>query len=240
MSIRNILIISTTLILGACGGGKPPAKSPDTTAPDMGGGEAKSSDTPEAGKTADKGEGATKSEEKSEPATAPKLDKPKSDSTIAGKSISEADPTALQAEAKKLGWLKAEGGASPQVSGSYETIKFDIEKGKSKGYVEIVRPAAAPGAASGGGGTPAELKSMREKEGAVHYDEASDVLVVVFVEGKQADAKKLLNQYVKIVKKAAKAEAKAEKTAEKAEKAPKGEKAAGTAEKKAPAPAPAK
>jgi hypothetical protein len=234
MSIRNILILSTTLILGACGGGGKPPANPDTSSNPPGGEEPKS-DMPEEGKTAEKGEGATKSEEKAEPATAPKIDKPPSESTIAGKSVSEIDGATVASEAKKLGWVKEAAPAGANTSGSYETLKLDIEKGKSKGFIEIIRPAANPGA-PGSGGAPSEVKAAREKDGAaVHYDEASDVLIVVMVEGKTADAKKLLAQFVKAAKKTAKTAEKTEKAAEKTEK-----KAAATPEKKAPAPAPSK
>src|SRR5262245_42669365 len=106
MSFRKILVLSTSLTLVACGGGKKPPDNPSTAStPAPGGAEEPKSDMPEEGKTADKGEAATKAEEKKEPATAPKVEKPPSESTIAGKSISEVDGTALTGEAKKLGWV---------------------------------------------------------------------------------------------------------------------------------------
>jgi hypothetical protein len=241
MSIRNILVLSTSLVLGACGGGSKPPANPDTSSTPPAGGEEAKSDIPEEGKTADKGEAASKAEEKKEPATAPKIEKPPSESTIGGKSISEVDGAALTAEAKKLGWVKDGVSPNTNTTGSYESIKFDIEKGKQKGYVEIVRPAATPGA-PGAGGQPSEVKALREKDGAaVHWDEASDVVVVVFIEGgKTADAKKILASYVKAAKKAAKTAEKTEKAGETGATPAKGEKSAATSEKKPPTPAPSK
>ena len=76
-----------------------------------------------------------------------------------------------------------------------------------------MRPAANPTPASSGSMTPpVELKAMREKEGAaVHLDDAADVIVIVAIEGKTADAKKLLGQLVKIAKAAPAAKAQAAK-----------------------------
>lgn len=154
-------------------------------------------------KEEDKSEETPKPEE-DKPEMAPKLDKPKSASTIAGTSISELDGAALQEAVKKLGWANEGAAVGSMTMGSYESISYDIEKGKLKGKIEIVRPAAAPGEASSTTVTPlAEQKDSKEKEGsAVFYDEASEVLVAVtMTEGKPADAKKVLGKLVKKAKK---------------------------------------
>lgn len=223
MSIRTVLPVVSLSMLVACGGSNPPAETPPSE-PSKAAAEMPSQPAAEQpDDTGDKSAAATKTEEKQEepkPAPLPKLDKPASASTIAGKSISEVDSLAVQAEAKKLGWVKDGAAVGGGTIGQYEQFRFDIEKGKLKGYIEVVRPASNPTAASGMSIVPpGELVSQREKEGAaVHHDPGSDVLVVVFVEGKPADSKKLLGQLVKAAKAAAKTEKKAEKKEDQAEK----------------------
>lgn len=169
-------------------------------------------------KTEEKTDEPPKEEAKKE--MAPKLDKPKSESTIGGTSLSEIDGAALQEAVKKLGWAKEGQAVGSLVVGSYEALNYEIEKGKLKAKVEIVRPAASPGEVSSATMTPpAEQKASKEKEGsAVFFDEASDVLVVVtMTEGKPADAKGILGKLVKKVVTKKKPEAKADAKADKAD-----------------------
>lgn len=200
MSIRSTLTVLLVLCLPACGGSAPPADAPVA---DPAEGSADMPAEPVAEKPAQPAE--PKAEEKqAEPAV--KLDKPKSASTIGGKSISDVDGVAVQDQAKKLGWIKDAGAVGGGTLGSYEQFRFEIEKGKAKGFIEVVRPAANPTASGGSSITPpTELQSMRESEGAaVHLDPEADVIVIVSIEGKTAEAKKLLGQLVKIAKAAKK------------------------------------
>lgn len=214
MSIHRAFPLVSALFLVACGGGTPPAENP----PPEGTAEAPVDEPPAA---EEKSEEAPKAEE-AKKEMAPKLDKPKSESSIAGASISEIDGVALQEAVKKLGWAKEGNAVGSMTVGSYETLNYEIEKGKLKAKVEIVRPAASPGEVSSASMTPpAEQKASKEKDGsAVFYDEASDVLVAVTMsEGKPADAKGILGKLVKKVvskkKPEAKADAKADATAAK-------------------------
>jgi hypothetical protein len=210
MSIHRAFPLVSALFLVACGGGTPPAENP----PPEEMAEAPVEEPPPA---EEKSEEAPPEEAKKE--MAPKLDKPKSESTISGASISEIDGAALQEAVKKLGWAKDGNAVAGMTMGSYEALNYEIEKGKLKGKIEIVRPAAAPGEVSSTTMVaPSEQKAAKEGEGsAVFYDEASDVLVAVtMTEGKPADAKGILGKLVKKVvskkKPAPKAEAKADAT----------------------------
>ncbi|MBK7582137.1 MAG: hypothetical protein IPI67_18265 [Myxococcales bacterium] len=198
------------VMVTACGGSAPPAQPPDadpregiSDVPPAPKGEVPAEETAEAAN----GSGA-------EAAEAKPVEKPKSAAAIGGSSLSDVSGVAVQAEAKKLGWFRQDAAVGGGTMGVYEQFRFEIEKGKLKGFIELVRPAAKPTpAGSGGMVPPAELKDMREKEGAaVHFDEASDVVVIVSVEGKPADAKKLLGKLIKLANASAK---KAEKTAKK-------------------------
>jgi hypothetical protein len=195
MSLR---IFSLAFLLCACGG----APSTPHPPPEGTGGEVEELPPPKTEEAKTEEEKEKTEEEK--PATAPKLDKPKSESTIGGASISEIDGVALQEAVKKLGWAKEGQAVGSLVVGSYEALNYEIAKGKLKGKIEIVRPAANPGEPSSASMTPpGEQKASKEKDGsAVYYDEASDVLVAVTMsEGKPADAKGVLGKLVKKAKK---------------------------------------
>ena len=130
--------------------------------------------------------------------TPPPAPKPKSAATIAGVSVSEIDGAGLQKQLKKLGWLEPNTSVGGMDLGGYQNIRTDIKKGKEKGYVEIIKPATAPTASGTNMVPPKEQKDSRDKEGAAtFYDDAADVLVIVSIEGKPADAKKLLGTLVK-------------------------------------------
>jgi hypothetical protein len=207
MSIQRAFPVLSLLVAVACGGGTPPAENP----PPEGTGEAPVAEAPPVEDEAEQKAEEPKPEE-AKKEMAPKLDKPKSESTIAGASISEIDGAALQEAVKKLGWAKEGTAVMGMTMGSYEALNYEIEKGKLKAKIEIVRPAATPGELSSTTMVPpAEQKASKEKEGsAVFYDEASDVLVAVTMsEGKPADAKGVLGKLVKKVVSKKKPEAKA-------------------------------
>ena len=218
MSLRTSLPLIASMVLLACGGGTPPA---DHATPEGSASAGAPTEAPSASPSAKEeaktdAPGEKPAAKPAEAAKAPKLDKPKSEATIAGKSLSELDDAGLSAELKKLGWVKEGAAVSGGTVGSYQSLSVDIEKGKAKGVVKIIRPAAEPGEASGTSiAPPSEQKAEREKEGAAtELDEAADVLVIVQIEGKTADAKKLLAQLVKVAhaKAAPKPTAKTEKT----------------------------
>jgi hypothetical protein len=204
MTIKTSFAFIVALVLAGCGGSTPPKSE---TPPPEGTGAAAESEKPaadmpeEKSSDADKGGGDAKAESKA-PEMAPKLDKPASESMLSGKSVSSIEGTDLQGALKKLGWAKDDSSVTGGKAGSYENLHIDIAKGKEKGYVEITRPASEPGEASSSGTSPSDQKEAKEKDGAaVYYDDSADVLVAVNVEGKSADAKKLLGQLVKVAKK---------------------------------------
>ena len=135
MTTRTVFPLLLCCLFVACGGSAPPAEAPPTE-PSQ-----EKSDMPAepaAEQPADNGAkpGASPPEAKKKDEPAPKLDKPKSASTIAGKSLSEVEGTATFDAAKKLGWAKDGGAVGGGTIGSYEQLRFDIEKGKLKGFVE--------------------------------------------------------------------------------------------------------
>lgn len=134
-----------------------------------------------------------------EPETPPPAEaaKPKSKHTIGGASISDVEGPAIVAEAQKIGWAPTNVALMGGTVGKYENIRFGIDNGKATGYIEVIRPAHEP---RGGGAnmmSPKDQKAMKEELGAVLLDEEADVLVIVVVEDKPADAKKLLAKLVK-------------------------------------------
>ncbi len=129
------------------------------------------------------------------------LDKPASQWTIDGKSLSRVTDAELLAAAKKAGWTKDETTVTPLIGGQYEAHSFPIEKGKMKGTVKIVRPTATPGTADSLSGftQPSALgASMNADTAAYTYDADADVFVGVDMTegGKAADAKKVLDAMV--------------------------------------------
>lgn len=129
------------------------------------------------------------------------LDRPASQWTIGGKSLSRVTDEEVLAAAKKAGWTKDDTTVAPLVGGQYEARSFPIEKGKIKGTVKIVRPAATPGTPdSASGFTPPSTlgASMNKETSAFTYDADADVFVGVDLTegGKEADAKKILDTLV--------------------------------------------
>lgn len=129
------------------------------------------------------------------------LDRPTSQWTIGGKSLSRVTDEEVLATAKKAGWTKDDTTATPMVGGQYESRSFPIEKGKTTGVVKIVRPTATPGSPdSASGFTPPSTlgASMNTETSAYTYDADADVFVGVDLTegGKSADAKKILDTLV--------------------------------------------
>jgi hypothetical protein len=199
MSIRAAGSLIAAIVFVACGGGgTPPAENPPAAATDAPAVEPQPAPTGEQNAAASK-EDAPK--EEAAPERAPKIDKPPSESTIGGKSISLIDGVGLQEAVTKLGWKKEgnDGPAEGKTVGSYETLRYEVGKGKLAGVIEVIRPALVPGDVSTTMAPPLEQKDSKGKEGAaVYYDEASDVLVAVMMtEGKPTDAKGILGKLVK-------------------------------------------
>lgn len=132
------------------------------------------------------------------PAPPPAPPKPKSAATIGGTSITDVTGGAMVAELNKVGWVDKAVVVSGGALGAYESVRFDLKKGKEKGYCEIVRPVPGAPADKGSGMVPPkDQRADRDKEGATYLDEVSDVLVVVVVEGNPKQAKKLIDGLVK-------------------------------------------
>jgi hypothetical protein len=129
------------------------------------------------------------------------LSKPPSKWTVGGASLSTIESTALLAAFKKAGWV-ADGTAAGRMTVSkYESVSFDIAKGKAKGNVLLVRPTAKPEAPSSMSLTaPSDLPGHANKDTTAFTSDAdADVFLSVEITegGKAADAKKLLGSIAK-------------------------------------------
>lgn len=123
--------------------------------------------------------------------------KPKSKHTIGGASISDVEGPAMVAEAQKIGWAPTNVALLGGTVGKYENVRFGIDNGKNTGYIEIIRPAHEPTFRGANMMSPKDQAAMKESLGAILLDEEADVLIVVVVEDKPAEAKKLLAKLVK-------------------------------------------
>jgi hypothetical protein len=173
----------------ACGSPPPPAAPAPEPAP-----EPVKPKEPEKPKEAE-----TPKEPEPEPEAPPPAPeaKPKSKHTIGGTSISDVEGAAIIAETQKLGWAPTNVALMGGTVGRYENVRFGIDNGKATGYIEVIRPAHEPRGGSANMMSPKDQKAMKETLGAVLLDEEADVLVIVVVEDKPAEAKKLLAKLVK-------------------------------------------
>jgi hypothetical protein len=178
--------LGLALAAAACGGSPtPPAPAPEASA----------APTAEAAAPT-----ATAEAPKPPPDLTP-LSKPASKWTVGGASLSTIESTALLAAFKKAGWV-ADGTAAGRVTVSkYESISFDIAKGKAKGSVTLVRPTAKPVAPSSMSLTPPSDLPDRANKDTTAFTSDADADVFLSVEitegGKAADAKKLLGSIAK-------------------------------------------
>lgn len=195
MKIRNILVIPAALLVFACGGSNPEPEVPTAESVEKNATPPVEEPKVEAPKTEQP------AEEKKEELVA--LNKPKSKWTVGGKSVSEAQGDDIVAAFKKAGWVKDGVAFGNNVAGQYESGSLEIEKGKVKGTVTIVRPAATPVASSSPVSAPSTLSERANKDtSAFTYDEEGDVYVQVEITegGKAADAKKILDAVFKKAK----------------------------------------
>lgn len=196
MMKRHVLSLVVIPFLGvACGGStKPPAPPPEPAPMSAAPPPAPAPAESDAGAAAP----AASAPENTTPPAPAALDKPASTSTIGGTSISSVDPSAVVAAVKKMKWASDSTTAGGGTAGQYENIKFDIQKGKTKGYVEIVRPAQSPTASDTPVKAPADIKpDLKKDKAAIFYDEPADVLVAVSVEKKPYLARRILHKLVK-------------------------------------------
>jgi len=182
------LVLST--LLAACGGATPPPETPEAEEP-----KAEPPPVKEEPKAEELKKEEPKKEEPATPPAAPEI--PKSAATIGGASISDVTPEALVAEMRKLGWAPENVEINHGTVGKYENIEFGIAKGNDKGTCELVRRAATPTGSSGSMMSPKDQAAMHEKLGAVYLDDKAEVVVMVIIEGKPAEAKKVLDKLVK-------------------------------------------
>lgn len=131
------------------------------------------------------------------PPPAPEPEKPKSATMIAGTSLSDIDDKAMIAAVQKAGWAPPDVAVTGGTVGKYENFRFTIEKGGVTGFVELIRPAKTPTGSSASMMPPKDQKAMREATSAVLYDDKADLLLVVNIDGKPAEAKKLLDKLLK-------------------------------------------
>jgi len=189
MSTRFRLAIAALAVAAtACGGSPPPAAEPAPAAAAEPAPAADIAPAPSAEPDAPK----------AAPEPAP-LSKPKSKWTIGGASVSDVDSLALLAAFKKAGWVKDGTMAGTQTGGQYESVGFDIVKGKVSGRVQIVRPAAKPSSATPLT-APSDLPGRANKDTtAFTSDPDADVFLSIEITagGKAADAKRLLGSIAK-------------------------------------------
>jgi hypothetical protein len=198
MMKRHVLsLVVVPFLVVACGGSsKPPAPPPEPPP-------ASAAPPPEPA-PAEADAGAEAAAEPAQPETPPApaaLNKPASESTIGGTSISSVDPGAVVDAVKKMKWAGDSTTAGGGTAGQYEDIKFDIQKGKDKGFVEIVRPAQSPTASDTPVKAPADMEAdLKKDKAAIFYDDSADVLVAVSVDKKAYLAKQILGKLVKKAK----------------------------------------
>lgn len=197
---RVLSLVVLPFLLAACGGSSKPPEPPPEPPPAA----AEPAPAPPASAATGAGgagAGASAEPENTAPPAPAALDKPASESTIGGTSISSVDPSAVVDAAKKMKWAGDTTSASGNTAGQYEDIKFDIQKGKNKGFIEIVRPATAPTASDSPVKAPADLEAdLKKEKAAIFYDEPADVLVAVSVQKKPYLAKQILRKLVKKAK----------------------------------------
>src|SRR5262249_4232172 len=108
----------------------------------------------------------------------------------------DVETSAIEDASGKLGWV-SQGGGGGRV-GQYEAYRIDVKKGKDTGQIQIIRPTAKPLGGTSNMVPPKEQKGTFDADkAATFYDEAAEVLVAVKIEGKPAEAKKLLDKLVK-------------------------------------------
>ena len=184
-SLRSLVALS--FIVVACGGSPtPPAAEPK---PDP----APKEEPKPAGDT--KKEPEEKKEPVAEPPPAP--EKAKSTTTIAGVSISDIDAKALVAAVQKIGWAPQDVQTSGGTVGKYENIRFGIASATLEGTLEIIRPAKTPTGSSASMMKPKDQAAMKEGLGAVFVDKDAEVAIIIVIEGKPAEAKKVLDKLLK-------------------------------------------
>ena len=203
MITRHIAFFSIALALVACGGKKPPetaagttTSAPDTTKPV----ETTTPDMPappvDPSKPIDTAKPAAETAKAApEPVVAPTPAK----ASIAGKSISSVTLDEIQTAAKKLGWtVPASTAIGGMDSKGRESRTIPLKKGAATAEITIVR--AVPGKGAEKDSNLSDAKTVADshkdsKDDALVVD--GDVLVMVTIKGKKADAQKLLDGLVK-------------------------------------------
>ncbi len=184
-------------MIPACGGSQPPAAIP--SAPPGASAEPVAKPEPKPEPEAKKPDSEKPSEQaKDTPPPAPAApEKPKSATQIGGVSLSDIEEKQLVAAAQKIGWAPQNVAVSSGTVGKYENIRFTVQNGAQEGRIELVRPAHQPTGSSASMMPPKEQKAMADGTSAVLYDEAADLILMVTIADKPAEAKKLLDRLLK-------------------------------------------
>lgn len=133
------------------------------------------------------------------PAEVAPVAKPKSEWSVDGTSLSDIDALALAAAFKKAK-LTDSGSAGGSYGKGYESVNFDVSKGKLKGRFYMVRPAKTPTPAESSLGGPEVALGLQDKHKSHGVlDKNADLYFEIRMEegGKAADAKKLLDAVIK-------------------------------------------
>jgi hypothetical protein len=117
---------------------------------------------------------------------------------VGGKSLSKVAPPQLLEAFKKAGWVKPRVEAVSVLIGAYDSIVFDIEKGKANGRVQLIRPAPIPGKPTDFGTRPAECgddpstspASLGTASFAMIHDAEADLCLLVQIKEGPADSAK--------------------------------------------------
>lgn len=180
-----ILLGPILLCLVSCGGSAPPPEAPPPVEP------------PTAPPPPPEPVDTTEPPEPPDEPPPPPPERVKSTSTIGGTSITEVTGEEIVAALQKLGWAPENVAITGGTVGKYENLRMGIATAKLVGHLEIVRPAAEPTGSSASMMPPKDQKAMHESTAAVYLDPTADVVIIIVVEGKQAEAKKLLDKLVK-------------------------------------------
>jgi hypothetical protein len=192
---RSVLPHTLTLSLwvAACAGGPPPPAAEPKPAPAP----APAPEKEEPKPTAEPPQNEPEPKPEPAPQAPPAPEKPKSKTLIGGVSISEISGEQLVAAMQKIGWAPQDVQITGGTVGKYENIRFGIAGPSAEGTFEIIRRAQTPTASSAGMMPPKDQAAMKENVGAVFLDPDAEVAIIIVIDGKQAEAKKVLGKLLK-------------------------------------------
>lgn len=196
MSSRTLSLVTVVSLLVTACGGTPTAPAAEPKPEPAPAPKKEEPKPPEEPKEPEQKEADKKTEPPPEAPPAP--EKPKSKTTIGGVSISEIDGKALVAAMQKIGWAPQDVQITGGTVGKFENIRFGIAGPTFEGTFEIIRRAQTPTGSSAGMMAPKDQADMKKDTAAVFLDKEAEVAIIIVIEGKQAEAKKVLDKLLKV------------------------------------------